>query len=155
MNMAVTVVLFVLCWSAVTLRAQDWADVQALPPDTAVRIVAAGGELRGRITAIEDTQLTVLARSRPWVIRRDEIVRLEREIRDPLWNGMIIGALAILALRVAFYGEACARDTDPGCTLKGVLGGAALGAFVDFQTRRHDVIYRAPPPTLTFLRWSF
>jgi hypothetical protein len=107
------------------------------------------------MTAVDDTRLTVLARGKPWVIPRDRIFRLEREIKDPLWNGMIAGALASLALRIAFYGEACARTPEPRCTVQGVLTGAGLGAFIDFQIRRHPVVYRAPQPALTLLRWSF
>jgi hypothetical protein len=155
MNHAMIAWMFFVCWSASPVWAQDWAAVGALPVDTPVRVVSQSGQVHGRISIVEDTQLTVLTRGKPIVIPRSAIVRLEHERRDPLWNGMLIGALASLAMRVAFAGEACSRTPEPRCTVQGILVGTGLGAFIDYQIRRYPVIYAAPAPSLTLLRWSF
>ena len=150
--------LLLLCLSLSPLHAQDWTAVQALPADTPVRVEELSGRghrLHGRLATVEDAQLTLLVRGRPIVIPRDSIGRLERERRDPLWNGIMLGAAFSLAMRVAFAGEACARTADPQCTIQGTLAGAAIGAFIDYQIKGHRVIYVAPPPTVTFLRMSF
>lgn len=155
MNRAVIAPLFLLCLTASPLSAQDWAAVQALPADTPVRIVAQAGGLHGRISVVEETQLTVIARGKSIVIPRAAIVRLEQERRDKLWNGMLLGALASLGMRVAFGTEACSRTPEPRCTIQGLSVGAGLGAFIDHQIKAHPVIYQSPQSTSTFLRWSF
>jgi hypothetical protein len=147
-----------LCLPLSPLHAQDWTAVQTLPADTPVRVEEVsrpGHRLHGRLATVEDARLTLLVRGKPIVIARASIGRVERERRDPLWNGMMLGAALSLAMRVAFAGEACARTADPQCTIQGTLVGAALGAFIDYQIKGHRLIYVAPPPTVTFLRMSF
>ena len=147
--------LVLFCWNASPAGAQDWTAVMTLPADARVRVVSQDGRVHGRVSSVDDAQLTVIARGTPIAIPRAAIVRLERERRDALWNGLIIGALASLAMRVAFGSEACSRTPEPRCTLQGVLVGTALGAFVDYQVTAHPVIYAAPAPSITLLRRSF
>jgi len=88
-------------------------------------------------------------------IPRASIRRLDHERRDPLWNGIVLGAVFSLVMRVAFAGEACARAKEPLCTIQGTLVGAGLGAFIDYQIKGHRVIFVAPQPAVTLLRVSF
>ena len=100
--------LLLLCLRPLPLAAQDWAAVQALPVDTPVRVEeqgGRGGQLRGRIATVGDAQLTLLVRGKPIVISRASIRRLDHERRDPLWNGIVLGAVFSLAMRVAFAEE--------------------------------------------------
>jgi hypothetical protein len=155
MDKAIITAVLLFCLSASPLLGQDWTAVQALPADTPVRVLAQGGRVDGRISVVDDTQLRLIARGKPVVIPRAAVVRVEQERRDPLWNGLLIGALASLGLRLAFGGEACSRTPDPRCTVQGLLVGAGLGAFIDHQIRRHPVIYDASQPTVMLLRWLF
>jgi hypothetical protein len=150
--------LFVLSVSTPPLQAQDWTAVLALPTDTTVRIKEQGGqgnELQGRITIVENEQLTLLVRGKPIVITRSSIRRIERERRDSLWNGIVLGAVFSLVMRVAFADEACARTRDPQCTIKGTAIGAGLGAFVDHLITTRRLIYTAPEATGALLRVRF
>jgi len=150
--------LLLFCLAPLPLAAQDWAAVQALPVDTPVRVEEQGGRgdrLRGRIATVGDAQLTLLVRGKPIAIPRASIRRVDHERRDSLWNGIVLGAVFSLAMRVAFAGEACARAKEPSCTIQGTLVGAGLGAFIDYQIKGHRVIFVAPQPAVTLLRVSF
>jgi len=147
-------------WLGLTssITAQDWTTVQALPIGTPVRIEqpdAGSGPVEGRIETVQDAALSLLVRGQRITIPREAIQRLTREHRDPLWNGLLIGASLSLVVRVAFAGEACGHASDPRCTIQGALIGAGLGAFVDSRIRRHRLVYDASPPALTLLRMSF
>ncbi len=154
----VTAALFLWWLSTPPLQAQDWSAVLALPPDTTVRIkeqAGRGGEIQGRISVVENEQLTLLVRGKPIVITRSSIRGIERERRDSLWNGILIGAVFSLVMRVAFADEACARTRDPQCTFRGTAIGAGFGAFVDHMITTRRVIYTAPGATGALLRVRF
>jgi hypothetical protein len=140
------------------LFAQDWTAVQALPSDTPVRVEELGGKdghVEGRIQRVDDAQLILLVRGKPIVIPRALIGRIEQRRSDPVWEGMIFGALYAIAMRVAFSGEACSRSSDPYCTIAGIGVGAAIGSFIDYQVPARREIYRAPPTPVTLMRLSF
>jgi hypothetical protein len=104
---------------------------------------------------VEDAQLTLLVRGKQVAIPRAAIGRVESERRDPLWNGLILGAVLSLGMRAAFSGETCSRSPEPFCTIKGTVVGAGIGAFIDFQIKGHRVIYDARPSGVALLRVRF
>lgn len=157
--MRILILFLVFSLPSVRLLAQDWGAVQALAVDTPVRIGelgGRGGQLRGRIRAVEDAQLTVLVKGKPIVVPRSSIGRIEREERDSIWNGVIIGAGVMLVLRAfgGLTGEGCLGRKEPHCTLAGVAMGAAFGALIDYENKKRTVIY-VSGPTVTLLRLSF
>lgn len=135
--------------------AQDWTAALTTPADTRVRVFTSGGRVEGRLSLIDDRQIRIVSDGKLVEVPRSDVVRLERKRRDPLWNGMIVGALTSLALRAALGGEACSRTPEPRCTTQGLMVGAALGTLVDFQITGYRAIYAAPQPTITSLRWRF
>jgi hypothetical protein len=141
-----------------TVHAQDWAAVQLLPPNTPVRIAELGGsgrEIRGRIDTVDEKQLMLRRGSRIVPVPRTSIARIDQERRDPIWEGVLFGALYAVAMRIAFADEACARWPEPQCSIAGIALSAAAGGFIDFQIRGYRRIYNAPATTVTVLRWSF
>lgn len=157
--MRILLLILVFSLSSVRLLAQDWGAVQALAVDTPVRIEELGGhrgQLRGRIRAVEDAQLTVLVKGKPIVVPRPSIGRIERVERDALWNGVIIGAGVMLVLRAlgGLTGEGCLGRKEPHCTLAGVAMGAGFGALIDYENQKRTVIYAAGS-AVTLLRLSF
>jgi hypothetical protein len=124
--------------------AQDWTAAQTMPADTPVRVLTSAGRVEGRLSLVDDQQIKLVSDGKPVEVLRTDVVRLERKRRDPLWNGLLLGALTSLALRAAFGGEACSRTPEPRCTTQGVVVGAAVGTFVDFQITGYRVVYAAP-----------
>jgi hypothetical protein len=152
------IVLSVLALCGSRVSAQDWPAVQALPPNTPVRITELGGsgrEIRGRIGAVDDTQLILLRGNTSVPVPKTSIARIDQERRDPIWEGILIGALSALAMRLAFNSEACARSPDPQCTITGLAVGAAVGGFIDFQIRGYRRVYDAPGTVAALLRLPF
>jgi hypothetical protein len=140
------------------LHAQDWAAVQLLPPNTPVRIAELGGsgrEIRGRIASVDENQLRLLRGGRIVPLPRTSIARIDQERRDPIWEGVLFGALYAVAMRIAFADEACARWPEPQCSIAGIALSAAAGGFIDFQIRGYRRIYDAPATIVTIVRWSF
>ena len=150
-----TIWLLLFCGIVSPLWAQDWTAARAIPADTPVRVVTSGGRVEGRLSLIDDRQMRIVSAGKVVEVSRTDVVRLERKHRDPLWNGMLVGALTSLALRAAFGGEACSRTPEPRCTAQGLAAGAAFGTLVDFQITGYRVIYSAPEPIITTLRWRF
>jgi hypothetical protein len=144
--------------SASPLFAQDWTAVQALPRDTSVRVEelgGRGGHVEGRLHAVDDAQLTLLVRGKPVAIPKVSIGRIEQRRRDPVWEGMIFGAIYAIAMRIAFSSEACSRSKDPYCTIAGIGVSATIGALIDHQIQGRREIYRAAPTPVTLMRLSF
>lgn len=82
------------------------------------------------------------------------IGRIDEVQRDPVWKGLIIGALYGVLAR-AYGGEACFAREDPGCTLKMSALSAGVGALIDYGIDDERIVYKAPKPTITLLRMSF
>jgi hypothetical protein len=139
-----TIWLLLFCGIVSPLLAQDWAAARAIPADTPVRVFTSGGRLDGRLSLIDDRQIRIVSDGKLVEVTRPDVVRLEQKRRDPLWNGLLFGALTSLALRAAFGGEACSRTPEPRCTARGVAVGAALGTFVDLQITGYRLVYTAP-----------
>jgi hypothetical protein len=90
---------------------------------------------------VKDDELTILRNSRPLVIPKAEIARIEQRWRDPAWAliGTLVGA-------VMFYrgaGQGCSGP-GAGCTI-GIVGSyTAIGALVDWSVKAKKTVYRAP-----------
>ena len=152
---AIATMWLLFCGIVSPVWAQDWTATRTIPAGTPVRVSTSGGRVEGRLSLIDDRQIRIVSAGKLVEIPRTDVVRLERKRRDPLWNGMLIGALTSLALRAAFGGEACSRTPEPRCTTQGVVAGAAFGALVDLQITGYRVIYAAPQPTIPTLQWRF
>ena len=151
------VMVLSICLAATPVFAQqDWGAVQALPSDTPVRVHELGGRrghVEGRLLSVESMQLTLIRRGKPVTIPKAQIGRIEQRRRDPLWEGMILGALYAVAMQAAYGDDSWTRKQ----VLAGFSTSIAVGAFIDYQIQGSRTVYRAPDPnvTITMLRLSF
>ena len=147
-------------------RAQDWSAVQALSREARVivrELGGRGGHVRGRLLLTSDSDITVLRGSRPVVIPRAMIQRIDEIRRDPVWQGAVIGVLYALIMRASLAGEACLGKSEPECTLPAAAITGGIGALIDYGIDDDRVIYRAPKTSrpqggkqaVTLLRMTF
>ena len=143
-----------MCVCGSSLDAQDWAALQALPSGATVRIRelgGRGGEVSGRIQIVEDAQVTLVTGGKPVIIPRAAIARIEQRQKDPVWEGMLFGAIYAALMTAAFKDDSWTTAQTSG----NVAASIALGAFIDYRIQGSRTIYVAPQATVTFLRLSF
>lgn len=124
-----------------------------VPPGTTVYVTTADGtEAKGKLATLSVSSMTVSLRN---TTTRDfseaEVTRVR--VKDPLWNGMLIGA-GIGSLSFALGDEGCsAPNASPDCIRVsrgagiaiGTAMGAALGTVID--ALRHRQVFRATRST--------
>jgi hypothetical protein len=130
--------------------AQTWPEfVQRVGPGTPVAVTDAGGsEVRGRVSVVTATSLTVkMAKGSRYFDAKD--VRQVRRDGDRLWNGLAIGA-AIGTLGAALPDNRCSgqpRTCDDAqvpqrLTFLAVATGAGIG--IDALRRDRTSLYGSP-----------
>ena len=121
-----------------------------------VRIVdVSGRETRGRVLMLSDAILTVRVDDVHREFRAADVAQIDRRRRDPVWNGVLIGAAG-----GALLGFGLGRSLDsPSCprsgiecgqgavvaTVSGAIWGAVGGWIADALIRKRDVVYVAAP----------
>jgi len=93
-------------------------------------------EVRGVLGTLSDTMLTLMVDGKLRDIPFSEVRRITRIGRDPLWNGILIGA-GVGALSGATLG-------GPGVAVQGAVIYGAIGALIDKARRGRVEVYRAP-----------
>lgn len=94
-------------------------------------------ETRGVLGTLSDTMLTLMVDGKLRDISFSEVRRITRIGRDPLWNGILIGA-GVGALAGASLGH------GPGVAVQGAVIYGAIGALIDRARRGRVEVYRAP-----------
>ncbi len=142
---------------ATTATAQSFAalEKQTTPGSTVYVVDNAGEETKGRIVKLSDLSLTLQVHGTLQQFALADVARVERQKRDPVRNGVLIGA-AVGALA----GFTMGRSADsPSCPLSGsecgqgavvgTVGGAFWGAIggwiVDALVRTRESVYVAHP----------
>jgi hypothetical protein len=112
------------------------------------------GETRGRVAAFSGEALTLAIDGSRRRFAMADVARIERRRRDPIANGLLIGAGA-----GAVLGYGVGRGVDsPSCphpgiecgqgatlgTVTGALWGAVGGWLVDTLIRKREVVYLKP-----------
>ena len=134
--------------------AQDWSELQALPVNTPVRVHqlgGRGGEVSGLLQSVDDIQLTLLRGDRPVVVPRSAISRVDQRLKDPIWEGLLFGAIYAAVMTAAFKDDSWTAFQ----TTANFVGSMALGAFIDYRIQRTRTVYRAPGANVTLLRVHF
>jgi hypothetical protein len=113
----------------------------------------AGRETRGRVVMLSQGSITVDADGARQRLAAADVVRIDRRRKDPVLNGVLIGAGAGA---LAGYGLGKSMDS-PNCSgavecgqgaMVGAVGGAVWGAvggwLADALIRKRETIYLAP-----------
>ena len=118
-----------------------------LQPGASVVITdAAGGQVRGKVTAVSGTSLNVLSQGKPRTFAPGEVGLITSRQRDSLWNGLLIGAAAGTAPAI-YWAIADPNECTGLCMddlLVGVSVGTAIGLAVDAAMKKNVVVFRAP-----------
>ena len=156
--MCVAALAMVIAPAYTYAQAHDWTAVRALPRDTNLivkELGGRGGHVRGRLLLATNSEITVLKGGRPIIIQRSTIGRIDEVRSDSVWAGAIIGVAYALVMRATYAGEACLGRSEPSCTLKSATIAGGLGALIDYSIKDERVAYKAPKPSVTFLRLAF
>ena len=102
-----------------------------------------GQRMRGAITDVSSTGLTITRGRETWTLTAPEIARVERQ--DPIWHGAVVGAGVGYGAVFAF----CLSSDTSDCIIAAgasacpfVAAAAALGLLWDAST--HKTLYEAP-----------
>jgi hypothetical protein len=151
-----------LFWCSAVLIAQgsdeqpvsafDELAVRIRAGDTVYIVDAWNGETKGRIATLSDAALTLTVDGARREFAAEAIRRIDRQRRDSVRNGVLLGAGAGAAL-----GFATGRSADsPACprpgiecgqgamigTVGGALWGAVGGWIVDLLIRKREIVYQ-------------
>jgi len=112
-----------------------------------------GIQVGGRFLRFSPQELALLVDGKNRVIPSDRIGRIEK--RDPLWNGMLIGAVPAALVGMLGAGASCSphcdRDVPLGMLAFGAIG-AGVGALIDFGIHGYSVIDGEPVASPNALR---
>jgi hypothetical protein len=106
-----------------------------------------GVRIEGTLFEATNEQLTVTTKRGRQLIRAANISEITHRQKDPIWNGLIIGAAAGALMGAVLNGL---NDCDPNecgeayVVAGGLALGAAVGAGIDALWRKNQVLYRAP-----------
>ena len=139
--------------SALSTPARSFAELRTTVSrgDRVVVVDRSGGETRGLVASISDLALTLTFDGDHRDFAEDAVRRIDRERRDPVSNGLLIGAGtgAVLGFGIGrrLDSPACRPGIECGQgaalgTINGVMWGAVAGWMVDTLHRKREVIYR-------------
>jgi hypothetical protein len=106
---------------------------------------ATGKETKSRIVTISASMLTVNTKQGPLDLQTGDIVRVRQRRPDPIWNGILIGALAGASYPLWYFsrmyetGESLRENVDSVGV--GAVTGACVGAWIDRRIRGKKTIY--------------
>lgn len=142
--------------------AESWPElVQRLTPGTRVGVIdTRGTEVRGRVSTVSATSLTVLVQDAPRQFDPKDVRQVRRD-GDALWNGFAIGA-GVGVIGAALPDNRCS-GTPPRCDDQQIPGriaflalATAAGVSLDALHRDRRTLYGLPghvtwkvTPTLT------
>lgn len=115
---------------------------------------ATGKETKSTVVTIGTSTLTVNTKHGPLDLKAADIVRIRQKRPDPIWNGMLIGALAGAAYPLWYFsrmyetGESLRENVD-GVGV-GAVAGACVGAWIDRRVRGRKTIYERPARSARF-----
>jgi len=148
--------------SAVQPPARSFAQLRTTvaPGERVIVVDQSGGETRGLVASITDLAFTLTFDGEHRDFAEDAVRRIDRERRDPVSNGLLIGGGtgAVLGFGIGRRletqpcrpGIECGQGTALG-TINGAMWGAVAGWLVDTLHHKREVIYRrdqacAPAP---------
>jgi hypothetical protein len=139
-------VILIVLVAAAPARAQgDFATLPAQVGDVVYVTDLDGVEVRGRITDLSATTLTI----DEYAFKPTRGLKIERP-GDSLMNGTLIGFGIGAAIGAALHGEACAGRTTCGSrgaqALAAGVSYAGFGAFIDWLRVGRKQIYRGTGP---------
>lgn len=106
---------------------------------------ATGKETKSRIVTISASMLTVNTKQGPLDLQAGDIVRVRQKRPDPIWNGILIGALAGAAYPLWYFSRMYETGESLGENVDGVgvgaVTGACLGAWIDRRIKGKKTIY--------------
>jgi len=142
-----SIIVVALALSATPVQAQTWEELQAEAKPVTVRVYESAGKgwsfADGKLLLVKDNELTILRGRSPIVIPKAVISKVESRRRDPVWDGMVIGAIVNTLLGTLLGGwQGCTRTSE--CALAGIGVGAGFGALTDWRIVGRRTIYKAP-----------
>jgi hypothetical protein len=156
--------------SAISTPARSFAELRSTVAsgDRVIVVDRSGDETRGLVASISDLALTLTFDGEHRDFPEDAVRRIDRERRDPVSNGLLIGGGtgAVLGFGIGrrLDSPACRPGIECGQgaalgTINGVMFGAAAGFLIDALHRKREVIYRrdqacAPAPCAQHARDS-
>ena len=143
MRLAITLLLLLV---SARVDGQTWDELEAVGREMPVRVYELGGKgwtwIDGKLLLVKDDELTILKNTRPVVIPKSIISRVETRRGDPPWEGLLLGALANIVLGSAGGWQGCSSGSS--CVVAGITAWAGLGAFIDWKITKKRTVYRAP-----------
>lgn len=131
-----------------TTASSDWSAVQALPPESPVRVVLRSGRsVVGMFLAADEHQIRIFRGRTPHAFKRGDVTQVSQQGARQTAKHRKIGALAGLALgllSVARQGEV--NNSGALAVTYWTLMGTGFGAWSGYTTQEETVIYRAPAP---------
>jgi len=101
-----------------------------------------GVEVEGRLLRVSPDELVLLVGGTERAFARERIGRVEK--RDPLWNGMLVGAVPGALMGAAFGSfecePHCGRNVAAGALVVGAIG-AGVGVLIDAGAPGYSPVY--------------
>ena len=148
--------------SAVQPPARSFEELRTTmaPGERVIVVDQSGGETRGLVASISDLVLTLTFDGEHRGFREDPVQRIDRERRDSVSNGLLIGGGTGAVLGCGIGRRSDSPTCRPGIecgqgaalgTITGAMFGAAAGFLIDALHHKREVIYRrdqacAPAP---------
>ncbi len=136
--------------------ARTFQDLSTLvEPGTELSVTdASGNEIVGDLLEISDSSLGLRVGENRLDLAESNVIRIEGP-RDPVWNGMAIGAGIAAGAALGIVGAACASggcadDIAPevaGLVAKFSTIGAGIGAWVDWSRVSRQLLFLSPGNT--------
>jgi len=129
------------------------------PGDVVYVTNASGQQIRARVFSISDASLELIvsratggttASSDRLSLTERDVVRIDRQNRDSVWNGVVLGAAGagIAGFAVWYYTSSGCDCSFPEAMARVIpayaLAGAGIGALVDSWIHSRSTIYESP-----------
>ena len=139
--------------SAISTPARSFAELRGTVAsgDRVIVVTRSGDETRGFVAAISDLALTLTFDGEHRDFAEDAVSRIDRERRDPVSNGLLLGGGTGAVLGFGLGRRLDPQACRPGIecrqgaalgTINGAMWGAVAGWLVDTLHHKREVIYR-------------
>lgn len=137
-----------LFFLATTVNAQMSFDslLGKLEAGTTVTVTNDRGEkFRGQLLSLSSEAMKISVGGQESVFGVEQVAELKKQVRDPLWNGAVIGAAVGATPLILAAGSGWCEDASGSCMAWGFLYGAigaAAGVGIDALIMKNSTVFK-------------